>query len=425
MNFNARHSSPHEPVRPHRRTIGWVTPTLVALLCAGLLAASYNHKRGNFHKLRTAVLPTEQQPLAETGPGGQPPVRLARSVTSLGSYPEFVSVTMLPGRGMQLLQITANLPNRGEVQLLQAPSLEDATHALTNTGDDADGRLSATFGAALLAPWAGHLYGTPSGNQTLEATWQGHRIPVPAETGSASIEGLLFDKTASNVTTGIVADGQSATGIVHLTPTTTHWPGSLDITSSIQLAGRAIDLNVTAHNVGATAVPVGLGWKPFFRIVSGDRADATLYLPSSTRELTDARDGRPTGHTANVTDTEPNFEHAEGTPLIHTSLDATYTDFHTAAMADGPSIELRDPAADYGLRLTFLSDNINTLHVVAPAGKPWIALESATNHNDPFGREWNNNGSGITVLAPGATLNYHVRLEIFPVTGGNTTNLNP
>jgi hypothetical protein len=40
--------------------------------------------------------------------------------------PEFLSVTLLPGRGMNVLQITAYIPGKGEVNLLASPSIEGA-----------------------------------------------------------------------------------------------------------------------------------------------------------------------------------------------------------------------------------------------------------------------------------------------------------
>jgi len=41
-----------------------------------------------------------------------------------GTMPEFLSVTMLPGRGMNVLQIKAYIPGKGEVNLLASPSVE-------------------------------------------------------------------------------------------------------------------------------------------------------------------------------------------------------------------------------------------------------------------------------------------------------------
>ena len=53
-----------------------------------------------------------------TGPGGQDPIRLSRSATSIGKGVELISATFLPGRGMNVFQITALIPGHGEVPLL-------------------------------------------------------------------------------------------------------------------------------------------------------------------------------------------------------------------------------------------------------------------------------------------------------------------
>src|SRR5579875_208052 len=46
--------------------------------------------------------------------GGEAVVKLTRNATSNGQQPEFLSLTALPGRGMEVFQITANVPGKGE-----------------------------------------------------------------------------------------------------------------------------------------------------------------------------------------------------------------------------------------------------------------------------------------------------------------------
>ena len=52
--------------------------------------------------------------------GGQKLVTLTRSAVSK-TKPEFTSVTLAPGRGMELIQITANFPGKGSVDVLASP----------------------------------------------------------------------------------------------------------------------------------------------------------------------------------------------------------------------------------------------------------------------------------------------------------------
>ncbi len=55
--------------------------------------------------------------------GGENVLTLARKATNNGSKPEFLSVTLLPGRGMNMFQVTAAIPGKGEIPLLHSPSI--------------------------------------------------------------------------------------------------------------------------------------------------------------------------------------------------------------------------------------------------------------------------------------------------------------
>ena len=98
----------------------------MAILCAILLIAAHERGHGNYHKLRERVIPVTPEPNMETGPGGQAAVTLRRSPNAVSGEPEFLSATLLPGRGMNLLQLTASVPGKGEVPILLSPSLTDA-----------------------------------------------------------------------------------------------------------------------------------------------------------------------------------------------------------------------------------------------------------------------------------------------------------
>ena len=60
------------------------------------------------------------QTIAEIG--GQKIVTLTRTASS-STKPEFTGITVLPGRGMEILQITANFPGKGNVDVLASPDL--------------------------------------------------------------------------------------------------------------------------------------------------------------------------------------------------------------------------------------------------------------------------------------------------------------
>ena len=408
-----------------------MTPTLVGLLCVILLIAAHERGHGNYHKLRERVIPASSEPNLETGPGGQEPVMLRRSPNALAGEPEFLSATLLPGRGMNLLQITASVPGKGEVPILLSPSLAEATRVLTGAGEDANGNVSTTFGAAILAPWAGRLTGSPtSSSSTLESVWEGERISFPPAHpgGTISTMGLMLDRPADNISTDTIPDGQAATAIYHAGSFSGSWPSIMEITVRAELAGRTLDLTVTEQNTGQVPTPAGVGWHPVFALGS-NRADVRIVIPSITKVDIDRRTDLPSGKTVLTGGTTADLIRARGTRLDDTSFDDTYTNLQSGLLGDGPIAEIRDPSAGYGLRLIPLTANIKFMHVEAPVGARWISIEPDTNVDDPFGHQWANpDDTGIVSLQPGESLQWHVRLEIFslvtpplPPTANNPT----
>ena len=79
----------------------------------------------------------QNTPVAAPQINGQDVVTLQRKATQDGAGPEFLSATVIPGRGMNLFQITANLPGKGTTNVFFAPSLDDAKTKLSGT-DPAD-----------------------------------------------------------------------------------------------------------------------------------------------------------------------------------------------------------------------------------------------------------------------------------------------
>jgi galactose mutarotase-like enzyme len=433
MNLGNRQTSdPAEPSRLNRFSkSGYLTPTLVGILCAILLIAAHESGHGNYHKLRERVIPVTPELNVETGPGGQAAVVLRRSPSAVSGEPEFLSATLLPGRGMNMLQITASVPGKGEVPILLSPSLTDATRILTGAGEDANGNVSTTFGAAILAPWAGRLTGAPtSSSSTLESVWEGARISFPPAHpgGTISTMGLMLDRAADNISTDTIPDGQAATAVYHAGSFSGSWPSMMEITVRTELAERTLDLTVTEQNTGQVPTPAGVGWHPVFAL-AGDRADVRIVIPSITKVDIDRRTNLPSGKTVLTGGTTADLIRARGTRLDDMSFNDTYTDLQSGLLGDGPIAEIRDPAAGYGLRLIPLTASIKFMRVEAPADERWISIEPDTNVDDPLGREWPNpDDTGIVSLQPGERLQWHVRLEIFslatpplPPTANNPT----
>ena len=409
----------------HFSAQGWLTPSLVGLLCMALLIASYERGHGNLHKLRTRVDPQPQPEVLPVGPGGQDPVRLSRSATTIGKEAELISATFLPGRGMNVFQITALIPGHGEVPLLFSPSLSSAENVLTGKDEDANGSSSTTMGGAILAPWAQTLTGVPSATaDVLQTGWNGRRLsfPVALSNGTRSVEGLLLNRGADSVKSDVLPDGQSATAVFHAGDFSGDWASTVDVVVVAALTSHALELTVTATNTGQQAAPFGIGWHPFFAIPSGDRSNALLTVPSKTVTEVDRRSGLPTGKMVSVANTLNDFSREQGVKLGSDSLSETYTNLQSG-VASGPVAEIRDPSYNYKLSVIPLTASVTNMRVVAPAEKSWISIGPNTNLDDPFGHEWGSpENAGMITLAPGATLRWKVRVEISLIGSADSTN---
>ena len=411
------------PTPPPFVSSGRFTPTLISIFCLGLLVFAWQRGRGNFDRLTTAVLPAQPAAVRISGPGGEDAIQLVRKPSAVSGDPEFLSATFLPGRGMNLLQLTALIPGHGEISLMMAPPLDEVSGMLNGTGPDVNGSLSATMGGAFLVPWAGRLVGKPSAtNGVLQTLWLGQRLTFPSS-GAGSVlstRGLLLDRGADSSHSDPILDGQAVDAIFHPGTFSGNWPATGSVHVHAELTGHNLDLSVAVQNTGDTPMPAGIGWMPYFNIASTDRTNATLSVPSSTRLEFDRNTGIPTGRTTSVSGTPLDFAAAKGTKLDSTAVDEIYTHLTTGVLATEPVAELRDTTFGYGLRIIPQSANIRALHVVAPADKPWVSIGPVTNYDDALGSEWDTaEGSGIKTLQPGDTLQWKVRVVLFTFTAGS------
>ena len=167
---------------------GMMTGLILTCVLVGLGVAYRAHMQGNFHKFKAKMRGPSGRIRSVPQPGGQEAAVLMRTRPAGDSTPEFLSATILPGRGMNVLQITAYLPGKGEVNLMASPSVEGAASAMTGKGADADGQASLAMGGAFEAPWAGKFWGNPAqAGSHVTTVWRGHsdrlclRLGVAAE----------------------------------------------------------------------------------------------------------------------------------------------------------------------------------------------------------------------------------------------------
>lgn len=374
---------------------------------------------------KQAPPPTEtaQQPTAAAVPqqiGGEDVIHLERKATSNGQKPEFLTATILPGRGMNLFQLTANVPGKGTVDVLASPSLADAAAKLTDTGDDLYGNASFTFGGAFLVPYPNRIIGKLSADgKTVTTEWHGKTLTLPAnwhgkKPGAPphAMHGLILASNTDDVNVQDVQDGQQVTGVIHAGDFGGHWLSKTDLSFKLTLTGGAFDAQVTAKNVGNEDEPLAIGWHPYFSIPSGQHAQARLHIPASQMaEVNNYDDVFPTGKLRPVKGTKYDFNAPNGAPLDDNYFDDNWSNLKRT---DGAvDVKLIDPASNYGIQIQGLSPEIKTIQVYSPPTAKFAAIEEQFNFADPFGKEWHGMDTGMVTLKPGQSVTWHVRLQLF------------
>lgn len=395
---------------------GMVTILILLSVLVGLTAMYRAHMRGNFHKLKLkANIDTAREDAPLPRPGGQDAIVLTRSHLMGESAPELLSATVLPGRGMNVLQITAFIPGRGEVSLLASPSLEDAAKAMTGKGPDSEGQASMAMGGAFEVPWAGNLWGAANGQDSqITAQWQGQTMDLPASGRQAS-NGLLLARGADSAESETLPDGGNADATFHAQDFGGHWPSKTDVSVSVLLSSHSMDLTVVATNIGDQPEPIGIGWHPRFAFLGDKREQWRIHIPADSRaEVRGRETEQPTGALIPVARTTYDVSAPGGVALGTAGLDACFTGLRQSLLSNGPAAELTDPAGGFGLRLTAMSPTIRAMQVDAPANGAYVSIDPQYNLPDVFGHEWDKDADGgMVVLQPGESTEWKVRLEIF------------
>jgi aldose 1-epimerase len=370
----------------------------------------------------TAAPTTQKQPAAAAPAitiGGAPPVILQRPPVTDKSKPQFLQATILPGRGMDVLQIKAYLPGKGEIYVLNSPPLEDAARLLGKDNDEF-GNQVFKFGGAILLPFANRIRGdvAPDG-KTITAIVARRKVILPANwSGNKpgaekhAIHGLMQRSHFQDMITRNGTQDSAVTATLHAGNFDGHWLSDTDVEVESVLSHDAFEMTVTAKNVGLRPLPMGIGWHPYFVLPGDDRQDVRLRLPSETRAvMNNYDDSFVTGVRVPVKGTEYDFSAPEGRPLDKIYLDDNYSVLN---YDQGKTItEIIDPAAKYGLRLITLTPKIKSIQVYAPPDKNFVAIEPQFNLPDPYNKNWGNLDNGMVLLQPGESVTWRVRLELF------------
>ena len=356
------------------------------------------------------------QPVTEIG--GEKIVTLTRKPIS-STKPEFTSVTLAPGRGMELLQVTANFPGKGNVDVLASPDLTSIKKML-DVDDDANGDFGYRLGAVFLVPYPNRIRGKLSADgKTLTTEWKGHTITLPANNIGAkpdaerhAMHGLILKSKAEEVSVEQVPGGEQVSGVINAGDFGGHWLSKTQLVITIRLTAEAVDATVVARNVGAEPEPMAIGWHPYLNLPSGDRSQVHVRIPASKLAEVDGYDNVfPTGKLLPVEGTRYDLRAAGGTPLGINMFDDNWSQIDWENHA--ATVQVMDPAAHYGVDIEGLSPEIKTIQMYAPPTKQFVAVEHQYNFADPFGKEWGSMDTGMVTLKPGQSTRWQVRLHVF------------
>jgi aldose 1-epimerase len=350
--------------------------------------------------------------------GGQKIVTLKRAAVST-TKPEFTSITLAPGRGMEIIQITANFPGKGEVNVLASPDLAGAKKVLDEQ-DDAFGNQGYRLGAAFLAPYPNRIRGPLSADgKTLTTSWQGHTLTLPANNIGKlptaerhAMHGLILKAKTDSVHVVKIAGGEQVTGVIHAGDFGGHWLSKTDLVLTITLTANAVDATIVAHNVGSVAEPMAIAWHPYFNLPSGDRTQAKVLMPALQMAEVDNYDNVfVTGKLTPVAGTRYDLSAAGGKALGKEFFDDNWSKLTWKAGA--VTVKITDPAAKYGVDIEGTSPEIKTIQMYAPPTSNFVVIEHQYNFADPFGKQWGKMDTGMVTLKPGQSTKWHVRLKVF------------
>ena len=350
---------------------------------------------------------------------------IERKLDANPTTPQFVSADILPGKGMNVYQIRAFVPGHGVVELLASPPVADFQKTFTDD-KDAWGNHAFFVGGAILAPYANRIRGQQvPGKELIEAKLGDQTVQIPANWGRGpkdsekhSIHGLIYNAAFTDLKRDGAADRAGVSATLNAGDFNGQWPSTLKFDVVQKLERNRFQLIVRATNTGKRPTPVGIGWHPYFRILSGQREQAKLFVPATSRtEMNNYVDTFPTGRLVALKGSDFDFAQKGGRALGKQFLDDGFVGLQRQKGL--ATVELVDPAAKYGIRVRAVSPQIKAFQVYAPTGKgkDFVAVEPQFNYGDPYSKIWGEGrkrvDTGMVTLKPGDSVEYRAELELF------------
>ena len=337
---------------------GWATAIVIALALLTFGVLWHAHQRARFHQLTTPVIPqTTSAPM----PGGQEAILLSRVALVNDSEPEFVSATVLPGIGMQLLQATVAVPDQPAQDLLASVPLSDV---------------------AGMAP-------TSISSAPFHLRISTHHVQAGKSDAADDLVGFA---PASNPQNQTLVDGGEASGTFQGTADRAGVSASIEVT----LSGRQIDLVTRATNKSQQNRYVSFEWCPRFAAPDGNLNHLILSVPSRS-----APGAGGDGQAAGVSS-----EH--GQSVGDHPLDLHLTHLGREFLSDGTYVRLQN-GDRFFLRVLGLGDTLRSVHARSDSATHTLLLSFSS--LDPAAEPEQRD----QILRAGQTIQWHLRLEVLPV----------
>ncbi len=168
-------------------------------------------------------------------PGGEPAITIALPPPAAGQL-AYESATVLPGLGMNTLQIRAQTPGNGVVNLLASPNL-------TAAASERDG---SSFGAPVL-------------------------LPGPDAALMPATKMTEFFRKATR-------DTGAVTGVLRSSDFHGRWKSRTDATTETSLSAGEFAVNITARNTGGEDEQAAIAWRVYLAMPA---AEARVRVPQA------------------------------------------------------------------------------------------------------------------------------------------------
>lgn len=336
---------------------GLLTALILAVVLGVLGIVWAAHLHGRLHKLSTVEVPPDSAVLPR--PGGQDVIEAHRISPASGVTPQFVGLTVMPGVGMGILQLSLDVPARDPQDLLLGTPIASMAPLLQPvTGAPKASLKYSPISLKVFSPT-----GAPEGQEIL---------------GTQPAQDARNDMTPDG--TGVIADfaAAPAPGPNGIAPP----PSGIQTKVSATISDRGCDLSITAKNVSDEAKSLVLSWTPQFAIPTKGLSSLRVTPPETAENA------------------EKATEIALDTPNFH----RTWQGLRYSYLSSGPELRLHNLADGYTLRLMALTPSIRNFRVDVPQDGSAVSVTFST--EGPNGSK--------TVVGPGETLQWHLRIQVAP-----------